>query len=220
MMPFGLRRLFAAAVPLALAGCTGSLFSSKEPPQSTYLLSFAPGSTGANADGPAPGAEAQIPVDLTILRPQVRPGLDTRYIAVLYADRRLDHLSGARWSATLDAVLQDLALQALRHDGRVRNVHTDASSFGTGYWLELDVADFQAEYSGAPGDSRAPVVHVHLVARLGESGDRRVVGQFEAEVHEPATENRLSAIVDAYDRAASAALGQIAAGVEQTLRRP
>jgi ABC-type uncharacterized transport system auxiliary subunit len=58
------------------------------------------------------------------------------------------------------------------------------------------------------------------VARLGASGDRHVVGQFEADVRVPSTENRLTAIVDAYDRAASAALDKIAAGVEQALRQP
>jgi ABC-type uncharacterized transport system auxiliary subunit len=220
MMPFAFRRPLAAALLSVLAGCTGSLFSSKEPPQSTYLLSFVPAPASAGPDAAAPASDARIPVDLTILRPQVRPGLDTRLIAVLYADRRLDHFSGARWSGPLDAVLQDLALQALRRDGRVRNVHSDASSFGTGYWLEIDVADFQAEYAGTAADSRAPVVHVHLVARLGASGDRHVVGQFEADVRVPSTENRLTAIVDAYDRAASAALDKIAAGVEQALRQP
>jgi ABC-type uncharacterized transport system auxiliary subunit len=61
---------------------------------------------------------------------------------------------------------------------------------------------------------------VHLVARLGASGDRRVLGQFEADVHEPATDNRLTAIVDAFNRAASAALGKIVVETEQTLGRP
>jgi ABC-type uncharacterized transport system auxiliary subunit len=205
-----------AALALALSGCTGSLFKSKEPPQSVYLLTVAP--AAAPTSVPV-SAGAQIPVDLTVLRPEVRPGLDTSLIAALYPDRHLDHFAGARWSGPLDEVLQDLALQAFRADARVRNVHTDASAFGTGYWLEIDVADFQAEYRGpeAAGDSGPPTVHVHLVARLGTSGDRQVLGQFEADVREPAADNRLTAIVEAYDRAASAALGKIVADTGQTL---
>lgn len=205
-----------AALPLALSGCAGSLFKNKEPEQAVYLLTVVPKSVPAPAIA---GAGAEIPVDLTILRPQVRPGLDTSLIAALYPDRRLDHFAAARWSGPLDEVLQDLALQAFRADSRVRNVHTDASAFGTGYWLEIDVADFQAEYGSprAVRDSGAPTVHVHLVARLGASGDRQVLGQFEADVRERAADNRLTAIVDAYDRAASAALGKIVADTGQTL---
>jgi ABC-type uncharacterized transport system auxiliary subunit len=166
-------------------------------------------------------AGAQIPVDLTVLRPQVRRGLDSTLIAALYPDQRLDHFAGAHWSGPLDEVLQDLAVQAFRADARVQNVHTDASAFGTGYWLEMDVADFQAEYAGpeTAGNLGPPTVHVRLVARLGTSGDRHVLGQFEADVREPAADNRLTAIVQAYNRAASAALGRIVDDTWQTLGR-
>jgi ABC-type uncharacterized transport system auxiliary subunit len=83
------------------------------------------------------------------------------------------------------------------------------------------VADFQAEYAAprSAGDSGAPTVHVHLVARLGAAGDRRVLGQFDADIHEPSADNRLTAIVEAYNRAASAALGKIVAETGQTLSR-
>jgi ABC-type uncharacterized transport system auxiliary subunit len=179
----------ATASALALSAC-GSLFTSREPPQSVYLLTTAP----------VP-ANAQIPADLTILRPQVRPGLDTSLIAALYPDGRLDHFAGARWSAPLDEVVEDLALQAFRADAHAQRVHTDVSAFGTGYWLEIDVEDFQAEYGGlqSAGGRGPPTVHVRLLARLGASGDR------------------LTAIVDAYGRAASAALGKIVADAAQSL---
>jgi len=192
----------AAVLTGALSACTGSLFKSKEPAQAVYMLTIAPA-----------GARTEIPADLTILRPRVRPGLDTSLIAALYPDRRLDHFAAARWSAPLEEVVQDLALQAFRGDAHVQNVHTDISSFGTGYWLEIDVADFQAEYgaSGSAAGSAPPTIHVRLAARLGASRDRHVLGQFEADVHESAADNRLTAIVDAYDRAASAALAKIVA---------
>jgi ABC-type uncharacterized transport system auxiliary subunit len=198
----------AAVLMAALSACTGSLFKSKEPAQAVYMLTIAPES-----------ARTEIPADLTILRPRVRPGLDTSLIAALYPDRRLDHYAAARWSAPLEEVVQDLALQAFRGDAHVQNVHTDISSFGTGYWLEIDVADFQAEYgaSGSAAGSAPPTIHVRLAARLGASRDRHVLGQFEADVHESAADNRLTAIVDAYDRAASAALAKIVADTGQAI---
>jgi cholesterol transport system auxiliary component len=196
---------------LALAACSGSLFQSKTPPPSVYLLS---------AKAVPSGAEI-IPVDLAVLKPRVRTGLDTDLIAALYPDRRLDYFAGARWSGPLDEVVQDLALQAFRGRARFRNVHADASAFGSGYWLEIDVADFQAEYftdRGAAGGG-APTVHVHLIGRVGNSSDRRILGRFEADQRQPATDNRVTAIVEAYNQAADAALGQIVAETAETLNR-
>ncbi len=198
-----MKRVLSLASVLALAAC-GSLFQSKAPPPSLYLLSF-------KSNAPS-GAE--IPVDLAVLRPRVRIGLGTDYIAVLYPDRRLDHFAGARWSGPLDEVVQDLALQAFRARANFRTVRTDTSAFGSGYWLEIDVADFQAEY---PIGGGPPSVHVHLLGRLGRSGDRRLLGEFDADERQPATDNRLTAIVEAYNQAADTALAAIVAATTEAV---
>ena len=113
-------------------------------------------------------------------------------------------------------MLQDVAVQEFHSRGRVRTVSGDASVFASGYWLEIEVADFQAEYGSGAG---APTVHVRFLTRIGRADDRRIRGQFEASARQPAAENRLSAIVDAYARAADAALLQIIADVDETLGR-
>jgi cholesterol transport system auxiliary component len=184
---------------LALTACGGSLFQSNAPAPAVYLLSVSAAPTGA-----------EIPVDLAVLKPRVQTGLDTDLIAALYPDRRLDYFAGARWSGRLDEMLQDLLLQAFRTRANLRNVHAGVSAFGGGYWLQIDVADFQAEYSAnlGAGDMAAPTIHVRLWGRLGGS-DRRVLGRFEAQVRQPATDNRLAAIVAAYNAAADAALSKI-----------
>ena len=204
-----MKRLLCASSMLALAACTGQLFQSKTAAPSVYLLSVKSGTAGSEAT-------AELPVDLTVLRPRVRTGLDTDLIAVLYPDRRLTYIADARWSGPLDEVVQDLALQAFRAHATLHNVHADASSFGGSYWLEIEVVDFQAEYPARPAeaggiDSGAPMVHVHLLGVLGESGDRSVLGHFEANERRPAAENRLSAIVEAYDQAVDAALAHLVA---------
>ena len=86
--------------------------------------------------------------------------------------------------------------------------------FASPYWLEIEVTDFQAEYAAAGGP---PTVHVRLQARIGNSADRHVLARFEPDVHEAAADNRMSAIVDAYNRAADNALSQIAEGIASTL---
>jgi ABC-type uncharacterized transport system auxiliary subunit len=199
--------LLGAVLAVALNACTGSFFKSSAPPTSTYLLSV-------KAEAPA-GAVA-IPADLTVLMPRVRTGLNNDRIAALYPDRRLDYFAAARWSGPLDEVVQDLALQAFH--GHFRNVGTDSSAFRGGYWLELEVVDFQAEYAGsAPG--AGPTAHVHLHARVGNGIDRHVLGEFDADARQAAAENHLAAVVAAYEVAAQQALDQIVEQSTQTLAR-
>jgi ABC-type uncharacterized transport system auxiliary subunit len=204
-------RCALAVTALCLAACTGSLFRSHAT-ATAYMLSAGPASHAEPvpaAGGPAPGAPAaEIPVDLAVLKPKARPGLESDRIAVLYPDRRLDYFADARWSGTLGEVLQDLAVQEFHFHAQLHTVSGDASVFASAYWLEIEVTDFQAEYgSGAT----APTVRVHFLARIGSSGDRRILGQFAASAQQPATENRLTAIVDAYARAADAAMTDIVA---------
>jgi ABC-type uncharacterized transport system auxiliary subunit len=239
MTDFAVRRGIASSgirVPLAafgvcaaLAACTGSLFQSKAVPPSIYLLSAnlakadpavalaaeVPAAEAPSAEAPLAGAPPSTPADLAVLRPRVRPGLETDRIAVLYPDRRLDYFADARWSGPLDEVVQDLTVQAFRSGALLRNVSADASAFGSGYWLEIEVADFQAEYASA---ASAPTVHVRLVARVGRAGDRHILGGFDARVLQLATDNRLSAIVDAYERAVDTALAQVVANCSHALR--
>jgi cholesterol transport system auxiliary component len=203
------KRMALPLLMVLLTACAGSLFKNKAAPPTMYLLSATPKSSAA-----APAKTPPAPVDVAVLKLRVRAGLDTDRIAALYPDRRMDYFAGVRWSGPLDEVLQDLAVQEFHSNPGLRNVNADGSVFASTYWLEIEVADFQAEY--AAGGS-APTVHVHLLARVGNSGDRHVLGRFEPDIHEAAADNRMTAIVDAYNRAADKALDEIATGTAQTL---
>jgi cholesterol transport system auxiliary component len=192
---------------LTVAAC-GGLFQTKARPPTLYLLS-------ATSQPPAATATPPIAADLAVLKPRARAGLDTDRIAAVYPDRHLDYYADVRWSGPLDQVVQDLAIQEFHSIGGLRNVSADVSAFSSAYWLELEVTDFQAEYSAADG---APVIHVRLTARLGNSANRRVLGRFESDIRQPASDNRMSAIVDAFNRAADQALAEIVAGAAQTMR--
>jgi cholesterol transport system auxiliary component len=200
-----------AVLPLiGAAACSGSFFQSKGVPPTIYVLS--PGASAAAADAPA----AVMPVDLAVLKPTLRTGLDSDRIAVLYPDRRLDHFADAGWTGPLGDVLQELAIQEFQARAHLRTVSGDTSVFTSAYWLEIEVMDFQAEYTQA---SAAPTVHVRLLARVGGSADRVIIGRFEADVRRPAAENRLGAIVDAYARAADTAFADIVAGADASLAK-
>jgi ABC-type uncharacterized transport system auxiliary subunit len=200
--------MLLALLGMTLAACAGSLFKNKAAPPTMYML----GATRSTA--PVDPSGSTLPSDLAVLRPRVRAGLDTDRIAALYPDRHMDYFADVRWSGPLDEVLQDLAVQQFHANPGLGNVSPEASVFGSPYWLEIEVTDFQAEYSAAGGP---PTVHVHLQARIGYSGDRRVLWRFEPDVHEAAADNRMSAIVDAYNRAADTALAQIAEGIARKL---
>jgi len=210
--PLRLSLPLSLCLPLCLAGCTGSLFQSKAAPPTVYQLSA--GAPLAAAEPSAAASAPVIPVDVAVLKPRVSPGLDTERLAILYPDRRLDYFADARWSGPLAEVVQDLAVQVFHAHGNLRTVTEDTSVFASAYWLEIEVTDFQAEYSSA---ATAPQAHVHLIARIGKASDRRILGRFEADGLKAAAENRLTAIVDAYARAADAALEQVAANVATTL---
>jgi ABC-type uncharacterized transport system auxiliary subunit len=202
------RTVLVALASVTLAACAGSLFKNKAAPPTMYML-------GATRKTPAAAAPGDIvPAELAVLRPRVRAGLDTDRIAALYPDRHMDYYADVRWSGPLDEVLQDLTVQQFHVNPELRNVSADVSVFASAYWLEIEVMAFQAEYSAAGGP---PTVHVHFQARLGNSGDRHVLARFEPDVREAAADNRMSAIVDAYNRAADQALSDIATGVAATL---
>lgn len=204
-----MKRMALPLLMILLTACAGSLFKNKAAPPTMYQLSATPKSSTADS-AKAPVAS----VDLAVLKLRVRAGLDTDRIAALYPDRRMDYFAGVRWSGPLDEVLQDLTVQEFHSNSGLRNVSADSSVFASPYWLEIEVMDFQAEYAAAGG---APTVHVHLLARVGNSGERHVLGRFEPDIHEAAADNRITAIVDAYNRAADKALAEIAAGTAQTL---
>jgi cholesterol transport system auxiliary component len=203
------KRMALPLVMVLLTACAGSLFKNKAAPPTMYLLSATPKSSAAD-----PAKTTPAPLDVAVLKLRVRAGLDTDRIAALYPDRRMDYFAGVRWSGPLDEVLQDLAVQEFHSNPGLRNVSADSSVFASPYWLEIEVADFQAEYAAA---GLAPTVHVHLLARVGNSGDRHVLGRFEPDIHEAAADNRMTAIVDAYNRAADKAFAEIAAGTAQAL---
>jgi cholesterol transport system auxiliary component len=203
-----LRVLWIMLPPLLLAACTGSLFKDNSPPPTMYVLSATPRSITETGGAPL------IRTDVAVLKPRVRTGLDTDRIAALYPDRRLDYFADVRWSGSLDEVLQELAVQVLGANAVMRSARAEGSVFASAYWLEIEVRDFQAEYASP---AAAPTTHVRLLARMGRAADRNIMAHFESDVHETAAENRMTAIIDAYNRAADKALGEIAAGAAQAL---
>jgi len=190
-------RLLAVALLLSLFGCTGSILQSKVPTPSFYVLGAAP------SDGTAAAA---LPVDLAIANPTAAPGLDSDRIAVLHEARRLDYYQDAQWGATLPHVVQSLLVGSLQNQKSFRSVTTEQARVSASFLLDLEVRDFQAEYAN---ESSAPTVRVTLIASLIRIKDRKLVGTFPVTFTATATENRLGAVVAAFESAARQAVSTV-----------
>jgi cholesterol transport system auxiliary component len=80
------------------------------------------------------------------------------------------------------------------------------------YILRLDVRNFEARYDHGP--KAAPTVLVRVRAAMTRGTDKQVAEKiFEASV--PASDNRVSAIVPAYDKAVAQVLKQIVAWTDE-----
>lgn len=190
---------------LLAQGCASGAFESDQPYQQVYVL----------AGLPARSAPATIlAVDLAVAQPQVRPGLDTDRIAVLYPDRRLDYFAASRWGGPADAVLQSLLVESLRNGAGLRSVQGDVSTFAPEYVLQTEVTDFQAEYAGE-GD--IPQAHVQLIVTLGRFADRRPLISFVADARVPAESNNLRAVVAAFEQASHQAAATVVDGTRSAL---
>lgn len=182
----------AALAVLLATGCASGAFESDQPYQQLYVL----------AGAPARAAGTTLPVDLSVAQPQVRPGLDTDRIAVLYPDRRLDYFAASRWGGPADAVVQSLLVESLRNSAGLRSVQGDVSTFAPEYVLQTEVTDFQAEYTS---DAAVPQVHVQFIVTVGRLADRRPVASFVADARATAESNNLRAVVAAFEQAAQQA---------------
>lgn len=208
-----MRRIACAfAVLLACAACTGSLLQTDLPVSAHYVIAAAPA-----AHSTVTATQANLSIGL----PAFAPGLDTERIAVLKG-RQLDYYRAARWGGKASDVVQTLIVDSLEEQKLFRSVTTEQARVASDYVLDLAVRDFQSEYAGA---GRAPTVHVTITGRLIRIVDRQLVGTFVGEATQAASDDRLSAVVAAFEGAAQKVAVDLAhktaaaiTGDEQNLR--
>lgn len=175
----------AAAGVLAVAGC--ALLSSPDPVQ-TYRFGGPAAATAA--------AEGQAGLRQVSLRrvefPEAVEG--DRILGVTGTETA--YIAGARWvSPASDLYMESLENAFSAQATRVRVIGPRELSRGERS-LNIDIRAFEARYD-APG--AAPTVVVTARARLLALPDRSVAAERTFTVQQPATENRVSAIVEAFD---------------------
>ena len=198
-----------ALLPLALCGC-GGVFDSKIAAPQIYVLRL-PASTA-----PTPALTVG---SVLVQRPEAGPGLDSNRIALLRSDRRFDFYSASLWAAPAPDVLENVIVEALRATKAFSAVFDDAAPFAARYDLRCTMRRFEADYTGN-GDGiggGAPTIHAALDCTLGRHRDRALLASFTAQGSARASEDRLGAVVAAFESATVTAMSELARVVTATV---
>ncbi len=181
---------------VALSGCI-SLLPKSKPAQLYSLAELSPN---------APPAEVQRGA-VAVFRTNGKfqeEAADDRILTI--SSGKVAYIAESRWVAPAQ-VLFDQAVSKAFDASPVRLL--DRGQQGrAAYALRLDVRNFEARYASGP--NAPPLVVVNLHAALTRV-DQSSVGEKDFEVRALATSNRVGAIVEAYDKALSKALGQLVA---------
>jgi cholesterol transport system auxiliary component len=215
------------SIGVLVSGCAGILHSDG-PPAQVYVLRAAASPTVAATEQaqaldaaraattpPSKPSTAEAPPSLQVPRPQADPGLASELITLVQSDHRMDHYAGSSWPAALPDVVETLAIDTLRASGYWSAVHDAPSPFTADYLLQINIRRFEADYTGG-GD--APKVYVTLDCTIARRRGRELLTSFVAEGVADAEENKMSAVIDAFEKAANMALATMAQRSAQAVK--
>jgi cholesterol transport system auxiliary component len=187
--------LAATSVAVALSGC--ALLSSPDPVQ---LYRF--GDTSAVTASPV---TQPVQVKLRAVEfPSASEG--DRLLGVTGSEAA--YIGGARWVSPAKQLFSDGLESAFAGQAQRVRLIGRRELTPTTRLLDVDVRSFETQYD-APG--AVPTVVVSAQARLLRSPERTVVAERTFQIRQPASANRLAAIVDAYDVATRDLNSQIVA---------
>jgi cholesterol transport system auxiliary component len=203
----------ASSFALLLGGCAGSLLQSDAEAPDTFRLGVAAAADASTAST----TQSTSALALAIARPRAAAAIDTDRIAVQSAGNRFDYYSAARWAESAPQMLQENLVSALAATAQFGGgVMTAPARVPTELLLDVELRRFEAVSASADAASSgaAPVVHVQVQASLVDSRRAVRVASFVSEASVPASENRLGAVVAAFDSANAQVVRDIATRVQ------
>lgn len=202
-----LRFLSLAALPLALAACV-SLFPKADPSQ---LYRFGP-----RADAAEPTPSQGVRTSVALARISFNQSASGDRI-LTYTGSEAAYVKGARWVEPADAMFERSLQSAFETKASAVRLVDRRQASATTAVLDVDVDVFETRYEAGP--KGAPTVVVSFSARLVRYPDRAVIGERRFTARKTASDNRMGAIVPAYDAALDDALGQLVAWTDETAGR-
>jgi cholesterol transport system auxiliary component len=201
--------LAASLFALGLGGCI-SLFPKSEPVQ-LYRFGQDSGATATNA--PAVVSRDRDTLSgvalafVTLPRESVGDGILT------VTGEQAAYISGARWVAPASLMFQEDVERAFETRAQ-RSRLLDRGQLGVSdAVMRVDVSRFEARYDN--GSGAAPTVVVTVRVTLTAADGRQAVQRVFSH-REPASENRVGPIVDAYDKAVDESLAELVDWVDAT----
>ncbi|MBP6877086.1 MAG: membrane integrity-associated transporter subunit PqiC [Phenylobacterium sp.] len=121
---------------------------------------------------------------------------------------RAAYIADSRWVSPASVLFNEALSRAFDTDVGPARLLTRGDFSKADYVLRVDVTEFEAVYDQGP--RAAPEVLVSLRATL-TGADRQLAGSKAFEIRVRASDNRVAAIVAAYDQAVGQALGELVA---------
>lgn len=179
----------------AVSGCAGLVGPRGEPPQ---LYRLTPKSN-FRKDLP------QVSWALLIDRPTSGAGIDVPRIALMRSPVTLEYYAKAAWTDRATRMVQGLISESFENTNAIGAVGPEALGLRADFLLKTELREFQIEYF----DGGKPIAHVRINTKLVRALDRRILeGRiFGAKV--PASEDKIGAIIEAYDEALNQVLKEL-----------
>jgi cholesterol transport system auxiliary component len=194
----------ALALSLALSGCI-SLFPKADP---SGLYRF------GHAAPPAASAPETAPTDKAFgvfKTPTVftRAAMGDRLLTVTNGEAA--YIAGARWVSPATVLFDEAVARAFEAEPSRARLVTRGETAKAVMALRLEVRSFETDYVNGP--KAAPEVLVEIRAVMVRSNDRALLGDKVFQARVKAADNRVGAIVPAYDAANAKVLSEIIAWV-------
>jgi ABC-type uncharacterized transport system auxiliary subunit len=168
-----------------LSGCsTGDLLKSTEPPQTIYSL------RPIESTGEPSQVLAHV---LEISAPSVPPGMEQDRIALYLDDgQKLDYYAGARWSSSLEHIVQEFTRRSASAALPYIVAVTPDQGIEADYRLQIKINEFQPVYTAGSND--VPLLKANIEFTLIRLPVDQIVSSFTLSRQEAASENRLDII--------------------------
>jgi cholesterol transport system auxiliary component len=197
--------LALAAASAGLAGCV-SLLPKSEPVQ---LYRLSPPAAAAQAGGAPETARIDV-----ALAPTEFPRAAAGDRILTFTGPEAAYIADARWVAPAQILFAEALDGAFSNQARNVRLQAGRGEHGAPLVLDLDVREFAARYDN--GGAGAPTIVLSMDAKLVRFPDRKLIGERSIRVEQRATENRVRAIVPAYQAAMDQALGELVGWTDAT----
>ena len=193
----------AVALSLTLGGCI-SLFP-KDKPAGLYRF----GHEAVASSAPATAKSFGVYKTPTVF---TRAAMSDRLLSVTNGEAA--YIGDARWVSPAIVLFDEAVARAFEADNSRARLVTRGETVKASVALRLEVRSFETDYLNGP--KAAPEVLVEIRAVLTRSNDRALLGDKVFVARVKTSENRLSAIVPAYDQATGQVLSEIVTWVSET----